>query len=192
MAYAVNDVGAVRMTFGQVVSMSVSGLSTAVMAIYSMVTEVDPKLTVLALLPVPAAVFIIIKLGGIVRRKFRYVQSLFSELSGEVNETIMGVQVIKSFAKEEERLDEFSDISKTMYDANVNLADTSSMIWPSISVIFGLCYAIGLIIGGHMVLAGNLSLGALVTFNGSLLLVQQPVMSLGRIINMLQKRSCLL
>ena len=64
MAYAVNDVGAVRMTFGQVVSMSVSGLSTAVMAIYSMVTEVDPKLTVLALLPVPAAVFIIIKLGG--------------------------------------------------------------------------------------------------------------------------------
>ena len=51
-----------------------------------------------------------------------------------------------------------------MYDANVNLADTSSMIWPSISVIFGLCYAIGLIIGGHMVLAGNLSLGALVTF----------------------------
>lgn len=89
------------------------------------------------------------------------MQSLFSELSGEVNETIMGVQVIKSFAKEEERLDEFSDISKTMYDANVNLADTSSMIWPSISVIFGLCYAIGLIIGGHMVLAGNLSLGSL-------------------------------
>ena len=49
MAYAVNDVGAVRMTFGQVVSMSVSGVSTAVMAIYSMVTEVDPQLTVLAL-----------------------------------------------------------------------------------------------------------------------------------------------
>ena len=61
------------------------------------------------------------------------------------------------------------------------------MIWPSISVIFGLCYAIGLIVGGHMVLSGNLSLGALVTFNGSLLLVQQPVMSLGRIINMLQR-----
>lgn len=101
MADAVNDVGAVRMTFGQVISMSVSGVSTAVMAIYSMVTEVDPQLTVLALLPVPAAVFIIVRLGGIVRRKFRYVQSLFSELSGEVNETIMGVQVIKSFAKEE-------------------------------------------------------------------------------------------
>ncbi|MDD3193606.1 MAG: ABC transporter ATP-binding protein [Oscillospiraceae bacterium] len=187
MAYAVNDVGAVRMTFGQVVAMSVSGLSTAVMAVYSMVTQVDPQLTLLALLPVPVAVFIILKLGGIVRRKFRHVQSLFSELSGEVNETIMGVQVIKSFAKEEERLDEFSDISKMMYDANVNLADTSSMIWPSISVVFGLCYAIGLIVGGHMVLSGRLTLGALVTFNGSLLLVQQPVMSLGRIINMLQR-----
>ena len=107
MAYAVNDVGAVRMTFGQVVSMSVSGLSTAVMAIYSMVTEVDPKLTVFTSLPVPAAVFIIIKLGELSGEKFRYVQSLFSELSGEVNETIMGVQVIKSFAKEEERLMNF-------------------------------------------------------------------------------------
>ncbi len=170
MAYAVNDVGAVRMTFGQVISMSISGLST-----------------LLALLPVPIAVFIIVKLGGVVRRKFRHVQSLFSELSGEVNETIMGVQVIKSFAKEEERLGEFSDISKTMYDANVDLADTSSMIWPSISVVFGLCYAIGLIVGGHMVLSGNLTLGTLVIFNGSLLLVQQPVMSLGRIMNMLQR-----
>ena len=77
MAYAVNDVGAVRMTFGQVVSMSVSGLSTAVMAVYSMVTEVDPKLTFLAMLPVPVAIFIIVKLGGIVRRKFRRVQALF-------------------------------------------------------------------------------------------------------------------
>ena len=139
------------------------------------------------MLPVPIAVFIILKLGGIVRKKFRYVQSLFSELSGEVNETIMGVQVIKSFAKEEERLEEFSGISKTMYDANVDLADTSSMIWPSISVVFGLCYAIGLIAGGHMVLSGSLTLGTLVIFNGSLLLVQQPVMSLGRIINMLQR-----
>lgn len=187
MAYAVNDVGAVRMTFGQVIAMSVSGLSTAVMAIYSMVTKVDLRLTILALLPVPIAVFIILKLGAIVRRKFRYVQSLFSNLSGEVNETIMGVQVIKSFAKEEERLEDFSKISQTMYDANVNLADTSSMIWPSTSIVFGLCYAIGLIVGGHLVLTGSLSLGALVTFNGSLLLVQQPVMSLGRIINMLQR-----
>ena len=187
MAYAVNDVGAVRMTFGQVISMSLSGLATATMAIYSMVSQVDLQLTLLALLPVPIAVFIILKLGGIVRKKFRYVQSLFSELSGEVNETIMGVQVIKSFAKEEERLEEFSGISKTMYDANVDLADTSSMIWPSISVVFGLCYAIGLIAGGHMVLSGSLTLGTLVIFNGSLLLVQQPVMSLGRIINMLQR-----
>lgn len=187
MAYAVNDVGAVRMTFGQVISMSLSGLSTATMAIYSMVSQVDLQLTLLALLPVPIAVFIILKLGGIVRKKFRYVQSLFSELSGEVNETIMGVQVIKSFAKEEERLEEFSGISQTMYDANVDLADTSSMIWPSISVVFGLCYAIGLIAGGHMVLSGSLTLGTLVIFNGSLLLVQQPVMSLGRIINMLQR-----
>ena len=85
MAYAVNDVGAVRMTFGQVISMSISGLSTAVMAIYSMITQVDLQLTLLALLPVPIAVFIIVKLGGVVRRKFRHVQSLFSELSGEVN-----------------------------------------------------------------------------------------------------------
>ncbi|MBR6607538.1 MAG: ABC transporter ATP-binding protein, partial [Oscillospiraceae bacterium] len=96
MAYAVNDVGAVRMTFGQVIAMGVSGISTAILAIRSMVTEVDPKLTVLALLPIPVAVFIILKLGSVVRRKFRGVQALFSELSGEVNETIMGVQVIKS------------------------------------------------------------------------------------------------
>jgi len=187
MAYAVNDVGAVRMTFGQVIAMGVSGISTAILAIRSMVTEVDPKLTVLALLPIPVAVFIILKLGSVVRRKFRGVQALFSELSGEVNETIMGVQVIKSFAKEEERQAEFSEISERMYKANVDLADTSSMIWPSISMVFGLCYTIGLIAGGKMVMDGALSLGSLVTFNGSLMLVQHPVMSLGRIINMLQR-----
>ena len=39
MAYAVNDVGAVRMTFGQVIAMGVSGISTAILAIRSMVTD---------------------------------------------------------------------------------------------------------------------------------------------------------
>ena len=187
MAYAINDINAVRLTFGPALAMSFNGIVTATISIVTMILEVDPKLTVLALLPVPFTIIYTTISGRIVRRKFSAVQALFSKLSGFVNESISGIRIIKSFATEDARNEEFSKISADMRDANVSLVYTSSMVNPVIKATFGLSYALALIFGGQAVIEGTLDTGTLVTFLGLLLLVQNPVVQLGDIINRVQR-----
>ena len=187
MAYAINDVGAVRMTFGPVLAMGINSIVTAALSIFGMIAEVELTMTLLALAPVPLAILATSMLGTAVQKKSLRVQKLFSGLSGFVNESISGVKVIKSFAREEIRERQFNDISTEMRDANVDLAYTSALINPAVSVAFGLSYAIALIAGGNAVIAGSLSGGDLVTFLGYLTLVQMPVIQLGNIINRIQR-----
>ncbi len=187
MAYAINDINAVRLTFGPALAMSFNGIVTATISIITMILEVDPILTVLALLPVPFTIIYTTISGRIVRRKFSAVQALFSKLSGFVNESISGIRIIKSFATEDARNEEFSKISSDMRDANVSLVYTSSMVNPVIKATFGLSYALALIFGGNAVIEGTLDTGTLVTFLGLLLLVQNPVVQLGDIINRVQR-----
>ncbi|MBQ2708471.1 MAG: ABC transporter ATP-binding protein, partial [Clostridia bacterium] len=187
MAYAINDVGAVRMTFGPVLAMGINSIVTAALSIFGMIAEVELTMTLLALAPVPLAILATSMLGSAVQKKSLRVQKLFSGLSGFVNESISGVKVIKSFAREEIRERQFNDISTEMRDANVDLAYTSALINPAVSVAFGLSYAIALIAGGNAVIAGSLSGGDLVTFLGYLTLVQMPVIQLGNIINRIQR-----
>lgn len=187
LAYAINDVGAVRMTFGPVLAQGLNGIITGTISIVQMVNEVNGRLTIFALLPIPIAVTSIIVIGKLVQRRYRKVQELFSNLSGFVNESIMGVRVIKTFAREKEWQEEFEHTSSEMMRANVKLTDTSAMLNPITVITFGLSYAISLIYGGNLVMQGSIALGDLVAFQGYLLLIQQPVVALGRIVNMIQR-----
>lgn len=187
LAYAINDVGAVRMTFGPVLAQGLNGIITGVISIWSMTKEIDGRLTLLALIPIPIAVTSIIIIGNLVQKRYRRVQELFSQLSGFVNESIMGVRVVKTFAREKEWQHEFETTSTDMMKANVKLTDTSALLNPITVITFGISYAISLIYGGRLVLQGTIALGDLVAFQGYLLLIQNPIVALGRIVNMLHR-----
>ena len=187
LSYVISDTNAVRMAFGSVLALGINGILTALFSILSMVDEVDSRLAFFALIPVPFAVACLILLGQLVRRRFTRVQQLFSGISGFVNESIMGIKVIKTFAREEERHDAFNAISDDMRDANVKLVNASSLISPTVSIIFGCSYLISIIYGSSLVLAGSITVGDLAAFLNYLALVQTPVLQLGKIINNVQR-----
>ncbi len=187
LAYAINDVNAVRMTFGPALAQGLNGILSGALSIYAMIAETDLRMSLLALAPVPVAVASILIVGKAVRSRSRKVQEMFAGVSGFVNESIMGLRVVKAFAREDEWQKEFDRASDDLRAANVSLVDASSLLQPVTTLMFGLSYAIALVVGGHMVLEGTLSLASLVTFLGYLLLIQQPVVALGRIVNMVQR-----
>lgn len=187
MAYAINDVGAVRMTFGPVLAMGINSIAVALLSIFGMIGEVELTMTLLALAPVPLAIISTAVLGSLVQKRSLKVQKMFSGLSGFVNESISGIKIIKSFGREDAREERFDNISSEMKNANVALTDVSAMINPLVNAAFGLSYAISLILGGNAVIDGKIGAGTLVTFLGYLVLVQHPVVSLGNIINRIQR-----
>lgn len=187
MAYAINDIGAVRMMFGPALAQTLNGISTIVFSIIAMAGEVDASLTLWALLPVPVAITVIVIVGQKVQVRFRRVQELFAAMSSHVNENISGMRVIKAFAQEKAQQESFQVESGDMRIAYTKLYDASTVLSPVIQGLFGISYAIGLILGGRLVVEGKIPIGAYTAFNSYLLLITSPVVQLGRIVTILKR-----
>ncbi len=187
MAYAVNDIGAVRMAFGPGLTHLLTGVSTAAFSLFSMTGTVHPGLTLAALAPVPFAIAAILWIGGLVRERFRGVQAQFAVLSGHVNENIMGMRVIKTFVQEEAQERRYDEESEKMMRLNVRLARASAAMNPVIQGLFGISFAVSIVYGGTLVREGVITLGAFATFNAYLLMIMSPIVAIGRVVNLLQR-----
>ena len=187
MAYAVNDIQAVRMSFGPGVALLLNGLGMSLITVFSMVQVVHPKLTVLAMLPIPVIIVVIIRMGNMIRNRFRRVQKNFASISDRINENISGIRVIKTYVQEEDEVKRFDDLNNEMKQSNIDLVRVSALMGPLIQVFFGISFMINLIYGSHLVKMSEISLGDFVAFNGYLTLIMRPVISIGRIINVFQR-----
>ncbi|HEY8889923.1 MAG TPA: ABC transporter ATP-binding protein [Clostridium sp.] len=187
IAYAINDISAVRMTLGPATAMIVNMICICSISIYSMSRIINLKQTLLILTPIPFIIFYLIKTGKIVQKRFKKVQENFSSISGRVQENIYGIRVIKSYAQEEAEVQKFEILNNAMMDSNVNMVKVSSSLSPVIEISFSISFVINLIIGGNMVLNGGITLGQFIAFNGYLTLIMRPIISIGRIITIFQR-----
>lgn len=187
IAYAINDIGAIRMMFGPGLGRGANSVIMSLLAIFSMTGGVDPRLTLYALLPIPFLLAGIFLLGGVVRKRFRRVQEAFAEVSGRVNESINGIRVIKAYAQEDQELERFEKLNLNMRATNVNMVKASSAMGPMVTFVFGVSFAISLIYGSSLVRTGAITLGEFVTFNGYLTLMINPVEAVARVINLLSR-----
>ncbi|GKX67376.1 ABC transporter ATP-binding protein [Inconstantimicrobium mannanitabidum] len=187
IAYAINDISAVRMTFGPATAMSINGIVICLISIYSMARAINWKVTLLALLPIPIIVLIMTKIGGIVRKRFKKVQENFASISDRVQENINGIRVIKAYVQEDKEVEKFEVLNEKMSESNLDMIRVSSYVSPLIEICFTISFVLNLIIGGNMVLEGSISLGSFVAFNGYLTMIMSPIISIGRIITIFQR-----
>lgn len=187
IAYAINDISAVRMSFGPATAMSINGVVVCVLSIYSMCQGVSWQLTLMSLIPIPIVIFVVLKIGSTVRVRFRKVQESFAAISDRVNENINGIRVIKSYVQEEQEVERFEQLNNDMLQANVDMVRASSFLSPVIELCFSVSFVLNLIIGGNMVLNNTISLGSFIAFNGYLTMIMVPIISIGRVINIMQR-----
>ncbi len=187
MAYAINDIGAIRMTFGPGLALAANAIVLGFLSISRMTGTVDPRLTLFALLPVPVILILAFRLGTAVQRRFRRVQETFAAVSDRVSESISGIQVIKAYSQEEEEASRFETLNRQSFDNQMRMTAVSAAMSPTVSLFFGISFSVSLIYGSQLVLNQSISLGDFVAFNGYLTLIVNPVQSVARIINMVQK-----
>lgn len=187
IAYAINDISAVRMTLGPATAMSINGIAICAAAIYSMLQSVNLRLTVICLAPIPVIIIVMLQVGKLVQKRFRKVQESFSAISDRVQENIYGIRVIKAYVQEDEELKNFEKLNNNMMDANMDMVRVASMLSPIIEICFSISFVVNLIVGGNMVLKNTISLGDFIAFNTYLTMIMTPIISIGRIINILQR-----
>lgn len=187
MAYAVNDIGAVRQMFGPGVALTANAIVLTALSVRNMSGDIHPGLTLFALLPVPLVLVAIVLMGRLVRARFRAVQEAYAAVSDRVQENVSGLHVIKAYGQEEEEQQRFEELNRRSRTAQLRMARVSAATGPLVSLLFGISFSVSLLYGGRLILDGDLTLGAFVAFQGYLAMVVQPVQSVARVISLFQR-----
>jgi ATP-binding cassette subfamily B protein len=185
MAYATNDINAVRMMLGIGVIILFDAIVLTVMVIVKMATYVDLRLTLLAILPMP-----IIAIGGAyfekkVEERFDEKQQAFAKLSDKVQESLSGIRVIKAFVQEYYDLKSFEGISQENYVKNIRLTKLSAILNPLMNLLVGISIMIAIAYGGYLTMTSHITVGEFVAFNQYLLMLTWPMMAIAMAINMM-------
>ncbi|NMA94895.1 MAG: ABC transporter ATP-binding protein [Clostridiales bacterium] len=187
MALSTNDMGALRMAISRGIMIMADTVFLLIASIYIMSSQINLRLTLIAFIPMPFMVFIMLRFGKLIHRRFRRVQESFADMTQKTQENISGIRVIKAFVQEEFEIDNFRSLNKRDYDRNMALVRIRGVFFPLISFISSISYLLVLVYGGYLVIDGTISLGDFVAFNTYLGMLVWPIASIGRIINLVQR-----
>ena len=186
MAYATSDLNAVRMLvgFGFVIGVDILLL---MIASISFMAQINLKLTFFAILPMPLLTIIIIVLGKKIHHLFGDVQNSFAQFSGEVQESISGIRVVKAFVQEEAELEKIGDSAYDYVKKNMALVKIQGLFHPSFMLIIGTSMMIVMIFGGELTIIGKITIGEYIAFFQYLGMFVWPMIAIGWVVNLYQR-----
>jgi ATP-binding cassette subfamily B multidrug efflux pump len=185
MARMTNDLTAVRQMIGMGLMNVLLTLTMLVFTVASMLT-VSLKLTLIAMLLMPATSLLFWVIGRRVHVRFEQLQAKFGDLSTKAQENFSGIRVVKAFSQEEPEIRAFATVNREYVARAIGLAAAEGLIWPAMSFITGLAILATLYVGGQDAIRGELTLGQLVQFVAYLYLLGWPMIALGWVSNLFQ------
>lgn len=187
MAHATNDINSVVMVAGGGVMSAVDASITALVTLGTMVLLISPKLSFIAILPLPFMAYAVNKLGDKNYESFKEAQESFSDLNSKVQENASGVRVTKSFGYGNDEIESFKEINKEVFIKNITASKYNALFNPMVLVFIGLSYTLTLIFGGIFISNGKMTVGELVTFVTYLDMLVWPLQAIGWLYNIGQR-----
>jgi ATP-binding cassette, subfamily B, multidrug efflux pump len=120
------------------------------------------------------------------RQSFREVRAKIARINAFLQEHISGMPVVQLFGGEERAMREFRVINDEHRQANLRAIFYYAVFYPGVELITALGVALILTYGGSRLLAGSLTLGALVAFLQYAQRFYQPLADLSEKYNILQ------
>jgi ATP-binding cassette subfamily B multidrug efflux pump len=141
------DISRVRMYTGPAIMYVVNLAVTIGFSIFFML-KASPRLTIVALSPLPILAFTIYFVNTIIHKKSERIQALLSDLTTNAQESYSGIRVIKSFVQEKTMFGFFAKNSEDYRKNVLGLAKTEAIYFPSIALLIGLSTLITIMVGG--------------------------------------------
>ncbi|NOU77052.1 ATP-binding cassette domain-containing protein [Paenibacillus sp. LMG 31458] len=187
MARATNDLQAVSTTAGFGILTFVDSTLFMLTILGMMGFFISWKLTIASILPLPIMAVAITIYGGRIHERFLLAQNAFGQMNDRVLETIAGVRVIRAFVQEKASEQSFKTMTDDVYRKNIAVAVIDALFEPTVKILVGISYLIGLCYGGYLVFHSELTLGELVSFNTFLGMLIWPMFAIGELMNIMQR-----
>ncbi|MFE0026916.1 ABC transporter ATP-binding protein [Amycolatopsis sp. NPDC059021] len=180
-----NDIDNLAQSLQQTLAQIVSSVLT-VIGVLVMMFIVSPLLAVIALLTVPASVFVAAKIGKRAQPQFIKQWSTTGRLNAHIEEMYTGHSLVKVFGRREQAQNTFIEHNDSLFASSFKAQFISGMIQPAMMFIGNLNYVLVAVIGALRVTSGGLSLGDVQAFVQYSRQFSQPVTQIASMANLLQ------
>ncbi|MBC6975347.1 ATP-binding cassette domain-containing protein [Bacillus sp. Xin] len=187
MARATNDLKAISMTAGFGILTLVDSSLYMLTIVFMMGFSISWELTIAALLPLPVMAYAMNIYGKKLHERFTIAQDAFGDMNDKVLESIAGVRVIRAYVQEKADEERFHRLGTDVYEKNMKVARIDALFQPTVKMLVGLSYLIGLVYGAFLVFQSKVTLGELVSFNVYLGMMIWPMFAIGELINVMQR-----
>ncbi|TLS38997.1 ABC transporter ATP-binding protein [Pseudalkalibacillus caeni] len=187
MARVTNDLKAISMTAGFGILTLVDSTIFMFIILLTMGFLISWKLTFAAIVPLPLIALAISRYGKVIHKRFTAAQNAFGDMNDQVLETIAGVRVSRAYVQEIADQERFRGMTEDVYQKNIDVARIDALFEPTIKVLVGISYLIGLGYGAFLVFHKAITLGELVSFNVYLGMLIWPMIAIGELINVMQR-----
>ena len=145
------------------------------------------RLALIAVAITPLLIGVAYRYSHVSHPVLRDVQQQLGEVAIVAEESIVGVHVVKSFAQEERREEQFRHASDELFRASVRANAQRALYVPLLAFLPMLAQAGVLLAAGHFVVRGELTLGGFFAFNLLLTMLVAPLRMLGTWIGQAQR-----
>jgi ATP-binding cassette, subfamily B, multidrug efflux pump len=149
-------------------------IGTTVVLLY-----LDWQLALVALAVVPVIAVLLVRFVGRIRPLFREVQQTLGRLNTVLQEDLVGVRVIRAFAREDYETARYTSVNDELLEKNLTTVRVFSNNFPFVFLFANLGTLAIIWFGGWQVIGGRLSVGDLVAFNTLLGFMLFPILTIG-------------
>ncbi|MFA5619976.1 MAG: ABC transporter ATP-binding protein [Weeksellaceae bacterium] len=180
------DVAFVRQYLGPGIMYPMNLVSRTIIILVFMI-NIDPRLTLYTLAPLPVLSFLIYKVATVINRKSKEVQKQQSEISSLVQDTFAGIRVIKSFNTEKTTQTNYANEALEYEKKSLSLAQTQAFFTPLMVLIVGVSNLLIVYMGGVRYYEGKLDIGIIAQYFMYLNMLIWPFTSLGFVTMLVQR-----
>jgi ATP-binding cassette subfamily B protein len=181
-----NDLGTIRrfMSFGLIFLLLNTIQITVVTGILLVMYWPLGVVVLLSIVPIAATV---LHFQREYVRLSRLAQDQAGHVATHVEESALGLRVVKSFGREKYVYDRFDEQLTALYETQVDRVSVSAKFWTLLEVIPNLTLMVVLGFGAYAAGEGHVTMGTLVAFITMMLSLVWPIASLGFLLSMTQE-----
>jgi ATP-binding cassette subfamily B multidrug efflux pump len=144
------------------------------------------KLALVSFMVIPFVLYASFHFSGQAREAYRTLRIKIAEINTRFSETIGGIKIIQLFLQEKQNYLGFKNLNHEHYLAGMRQIHVFAIFMPVIEILGATAIAVVIYYGGGGVLAGNISLGALVAFLSYMRMFFRPIRDIAEKYNILQ------
>ncbi len=173
-----SDIEQIRTFLSTSLMQVISALVTLV-TIATILLLMNWQLALITLTVVPLSAWLLARFLTVNSQLFGQVQQELGNLNTVLQENLLGVRVVKAFARESTETKRYTTLNDALIGTNMKTIRAIRNTFPLIFLLSNLVTVVVIGYGGAEVIDKKFSIGELVAFNSYLLLILQPVLLIG-------------